>query len=79
MLTLVSIAQIFFTLANIFLVIVPLVPPAAGAHPNGGLPYYLHVVVGFGIIALGAVYWVIWARVLPQIGERCAPDPCEAN
>ncbi|KAF5354599.1 hypothetical protein D9758_011186 [Tetrapyrgos nigripes] len=60
---------VFFFLANIFLVIVPLVPPAAGNEPYEDIPYYLHAVVSFGLLALGGVYWVIWARVLPRIGK----------
>ncbi|KAM0753311.1 high-affinity methionine permease [Meredithblackwellia eburnea MCA 4105] len=59
---------VFFLLANIFLVVAPLVPPAPGAEPYASLPYWLHVVVGFGILGAGIVYWVVWARILPKIG-----------
>ncbi|CDZ97857.1 high affinity methionine permease [Phaffia rhodozyma] len=59
---------IFFFLANLFLVIAPLVPPAAGNEPYKYLPYWLHVVVGFGIIGAGIVYWIVWANILPRIG-----------
>lgn len=32
------------------------------------LPYYLHCVVGIGILLAGAVYWVFWAVLLPKLG-----------
>lgn len=60
---------VFFFLANIFLVIAPLVPPSAGDEPYTSLPYYLHVVVGFGIIGAGIIYWVVWANILPYFGK----------
>ncbi|KAJ7170582.1 high-affinity methionine permease, partial [Mycena crocata] len=59
---------VFFLLANIFLVIVPLVPPADGNDPYESIPYWLHVVVGFGILLAGVVYWAVWAKVLPRFG-----------
>ncbi|KAL0581130.1 tRNA ligase [Marasmius crinis-equi] len=60
---------ILFALANVFLVIVPLVPPSAGNEPYESLPYWLHVVVGFGVLAAGGLYWVIWAKLLPKLGN----------
>ncbi|KAK4056089.1 hypothetical protein OIO90_002820 [Microbotryomycetes sp. JL221] len=59
---------IFFFCANVFLVIVPMIKPAPGSEPYSDLPYYLHVVVGFGILGLGALYWLVWAQILPRIG-----------
>lgn len=32
------------------------------------LPYYLHCVVGIGILVAGALYWVVWAVLLPKFG-----------
>ena len=32
------------------------------------LPYYLHCLVGIGILLAGLVYWVVWAKILPKIG-----------
>jgi hypothetical protein len=60
---------IFFLLSNIYLVVAPFVPPSDGNSVYETLPYYLHCVVGFGIIAAGGVYWVIWAIVLPKLGK----------
>jgi hypothetical protein len=59
---------VFFLLSNIYLTIAPFVPPSAGQNVYEHLPYYLHCVVGIGILLAGAVYWVIWAVVLPRLG-----------
>ena len=59
---------LFFFLANIFLIIVPLVPPADGQSPYESIPYWLHPVVSFGLLALGGLWWLIWARVGPRLG-----------
>ncbi|EJD47576.1 high-affinity methionine permease [Auricularia subglabra TFB-10046 SS5] len=58
----------FFFVASLFLVIAPLVPPEEGAEPYASLPYWLHVVVGFAILAAGGAYWVVWTLVLPRLG-----------
>ncbi|QPG76079.1 methionine permease [Brettanomyces nanus] len=58
----------FFLLSSIYLVVAPYVPPSAGQSVYNSLPYYLHCVVGIGIFAFGALYWVVWAWVLPAIG-----------
>lgn len=60
---------LFFFVVNIFLVVVPLVPPSPGNEPYESIPYYLHAVVAFGILAAGGVYWLIWAVLLPKLGE----------
>lgn len=59
---------IFFLLSNIYLVIAPFVPPEEGQNAYEHLPYYIHCVVGFGVLGAGAVYWLVWAVVLPKIG-----------
>ncbi|EEB97802.1 hypothetical protein MPER_02805, partial [Moniliophthora perniciosa FA553] len=50
---------LFFLIANLFLVVAPLVPPSAGNEPYESIPYWLHVVVAFGVLALGAFYWLV--------------------
>jgi len=60
---------IFFLLSNIYLVIAPFVPPTDDNSVYETLPYYLHCIVGFGIIAMGGVYWLVWAVILPKIGH----------
>ncbi|GJN70699.1 high-affinity methionine permease [Purpureocillium lilacinum] len=60
---------VFFLLSNIYLVVAPFIPPEEGQSVYDSLPYYIHCVVGFGIIFAGGVYWVIWAKLLPWIGR----------
>ncbi|KAF2502916.1 amino acid transporter [Lophium mytilinum] len=61
---------VFFFLSNIYLAVAPYVPPPTPAdNQYKSLPYYLHCVVGLGILAAGGVYWVIWAKLLPWIGK----------
>ena len=59
---------IFFLLSNIYLVVAPFVPPSQGQNVYKSLPYYLHCVVGIGILVAGAFYWLVWAVILPRIG-----------
>ncbi|RDW75356.1 amino acid transporter-6 [Coleophoma cylindrospora] len=59
---------IFFMLSNVYLVVAPFVPPSAGQNVYNSLPYYLHAVVGIAIFVAGAIYWLIWAVILPKIG-----------
>ncbi|GES62399.1 high-affinity methionine permease [Aspergillus terreus] len=60
---------IFFCLSNMYLVVAPYVPPSEGQSVYEELPYYLHCVVAIGIFALGALYYIVWAVVLPRIGR----------
>lgn len=59
---------LFFLLSNIYLVVAPFVPPSHGQNVYNSLPYYLHCVVGIGIFVAGAIYWLIWAVILPRFG-----------
>jgi hypothetical protein len=58
----------FFLLSNIYLVVAPFVPPTDGQNVYDHLPYYLHCLVGIGVFVAGAVYWVVWAQILPRVG-----------
>ncbi|PHH84321.1 hypothetical protein CDD83_2119 [Cordyceps sp. RAO-2017] len=60
---------IFFLLSNIYLVIAPFVPPEEGNGIYENLPYWIHCVVGFGVIFAGGLYWLVWAVILPKIGR----------
>jgi amino acid transporter len=60
---------IFFFLSNVFLVVAPFVPPSNGVSIYESLPYWLHCIVGWGIIAAGGVYWLVWAIILPKLGK----------
>ncbi|KAG5458779.1 MAG: high-affinity methionine permease [Olpidium bornovanus] len=56
----------FFLCANIFLVVLPLVPPP-GLKGDTSLPYYLYCVIGAGILLAGAAYWWLWTRLWPLL------------
>lgn len=46
-----------FFLSNIYLVVAPFVPPEEGSQNiYESLPYWIHCVVGFGVIFAGGVY-----------------------
>jgi len=60
---------LLFLLSNVYLVAAPFVPPSKGQNVYQHLPYFLHCVVGLGIIAAGGVYWLVWAVLLPRIGK----------
>lgn len=60
---------IFFFLSNLYLVVAPYVPPSAGQSVYNELPYYLHCVVAIAIFAFGALYYIVWAVLLPWIGR----------
>ncbi|KIJ15326.1 hypothetical protein PAXINDRAFT_114984 [Paxillus involutus ATCC 200175] len=56
---------VFFFISNIFLVVVPMIPPSAGFEPYERLPYYSHIVFTFFIGLLGVVYWFIVFKWIP--------------
>lgn len=58
----------FFLLSNVFLAVVPLVPPAPGYAVYEHLPYWLHVAVSLAIGGLGVAYWYAWFVYLPRKG-----------
>lgn len=58
---------LLFLVSNVFLAIVPFIPPN-GSWDAAGYPYYIFPVVGVGVLVLGGVYWTIWTKVLPAIG-----------
>lgn len=58
-----------FFVSNLYLVFAPFVPPDDGQNVYSDLPYYLHCIVGWGIIAAGGVYWLVWAVLLPRFGK----------
>ncbi|CAH02514.1 Mup1p [Kluyveromyces lactis] len=59
----------FFMLANLYLIVAPYIPPSNGESVYQSLPYWIHCVVAWGIFAVGGIYWVVWAVVLPKIGK----------
>ncbi|KAL7622631.1 hypothetical protein AAE478_008144 [Parahypoxylon ruwenzoriense] len=59
--------SVLYLLANIFLAIVPFIPPN-GDWNSAGYPYFVFPVVGVGVLLLGGVYWVCWSKIWPAIG-----------
>lgn len=59
--------SILYFLANVFLVLVPFIPPEGDWNADG-YPYYVFPVVGVAVLLLGVFYWVMWTKVLPRIG-----------
>ncbi len=59
---------VFFLLSNIYLVVAPFIPPSDGQSVYETLPYWLHCVVGIGVIVAGGIYWLVWAIILPKLG-----------
>lgn len=57
---------VLYLLINIFLAIVPFIPPT-GSWTADGYPYYVFPVVGVAVLLGGAVYWVVFAKVWPRI------------
>lgn len=58
---------VIYLLANIFLAIVPFIPPSGGGIDPDGYPYYVFPVVGIAVLLGGVGYWVLWKRVLPRV------------
>ncbi|CAG9983960.1 unnamed protein product [Clonostachys byssicola] len=59
--------SILWFLSNVFLVIVPFIPPVGDWNADG-YPYYIFPVVGVLVLVLGGIYWVFWTIILPRIG-----------
>lgn len=57
----------FFGAANVFLFVVPFIPPPEGSDPYESLPYWTHAVAGWAVFGLGLTYWIVWARILPKV------------
>lgn len=60
---------IFFSLSSLYLIVAPYIPPDAGQSVYNDLPYWIHCVVTWAVFAIGLVYWVVWARILPYFGN----------
>lgn len=59
---------IFFTLVSAFLVITPWLPPKRASDAvYTHLWYALAPAVSIGIFAIGALYWLVWAQILPRV------------
>uniref|UniRef100_A0A060TAN9 ARAD1D28292p n=1 Tax=Blastobotrys adeninivorans TaxID=409370 RepID=A0A060TAN9_BLAAD len=59
----------FFFLSSLYLIVAPFVPPSdPSQNQYKDLPYYLHAVVGIAVFFVGALYWLLWAKILPKLG-----------
>ncbi|KAI0777262.1 amino acid transporter [Trametes elegans] len=63
-----TLVTLFFFLSNVFLVVVPLIPPARDYRVYESLPYWSHVLVGWVISLAGVAYWYMWCVWLPRRG-----------
>ncbi|KAJ7624315.1 APC amino acid permease [Mycena polygramma] len=60
-----TIVWLFF-ISNVFLALIPMIPPAPGQRTFEHIPYYMHVVVTIAASQLGVAYWAIWSVWLPR-------------
>ncbi|PVG03930.1 amino acid transporter [Serendipita vermifera] len=58
--------NLIYLLSNVFLAIVPFIPPKNGNETS--YPYYVFPIVGVGVLILGIAYWTLWVKILPRIG-----------
>jgi hypothetical protein len=58
---------VFSLISSLFLIIVPFIPPQSDYF--NPIPFYVFPVTGMGIILVGLVYWLFFARILPRIGH----------
>ncbi|TFK65494.1 APC amino acid permease [Pluteus cervinus] len=58
------VVTLIFFLSNVFLVVVPLIPPTTRVYER--LPYWLHPVASLSVSLVGLAYWYIWSVVLPR-------------
>ncbi|KAJ8586142.1 hypothetical protein M405DRAFT_823855 [Rhizopogon salebrosus TDB-379] len=56
----------FFFLSNVFLAIVPMIPPSPGFDVYEHLPYWSHVVLALSIGLVGIVYWFVFFDWIPR-------------
>lgn len=59
---------IFFSLANLYLIIAPYIPPVGDQSVYEHLPYWIHCVVSWGIFGVGGCYYLVTAQILPRLG-----------
>jgi hypothetical protein len=59
--------SVLFLLSNLFLTLVPFIPPGSDWNADG-YPYYVFPVVGFGVLIFGAIYWIGWTKIWPKLG-----------
>ena len=64
--TYLPVAVLYFAV-NIFLALVPFIPPDGDWNADG-YPYYVFPIVGVSVLLLGGFYWVCWTKIWPKLG-----------
>lgn len=60
-------AVLLFLVSNVFLVVVPFVPPSSEqGRVYRRLPYWTHPVASCAVSLIGLTYWYFWARWVPR-------------
>ncbi|KAH7924904.1 APC amino acid permease [Leucogyrophana mollusca] len=57
---------VFFFFSNVFLAVVPMIPPLPGQTVYEHLPYWSHVATAIAIGFVGVVYWFVAFRWIPK-------------
>ncbi|KAJ8586140.1 amino acid transporter [Rhizopogon salebrosus TDB-379] len=57
---------VFFFLSNVFLAIVPMIPPSPGFEVYKHLPYWSHVILALLIGLVGIIYWFVCFDWIPR-------------
>ncbi|MCJ1460573.1 hypothetical protein MMC28_010955 [Mycoblastus sanguinarius] len=67
-----TVAAALFTIANAFPIIAAWIPPTGKLHASTGIyfPWYATPTVGWTVIALGFVYWLVFRYIVPHIGDH---------
>ncbi|WWC92975.1 uncharacterized protein L201_007939 [Kwoniella dendrophila CBS 6074] len=64
-----TIVAMFYLAANIFLVVMPWIPPAGGINDSSfGFFYGASALAGMGIVLTCGVYFIVYSKVLPKWG-----------
>ncbi|USW57467.1 Putative amino acid/polyamine transporter I [Septoria linicola] len=64
----------FYLCAQGFLMIAPFLRPPGGKGDTS-LPYWLSSVVGIVVLVAGGIWWLVWVKIMPAIGEyRLRPE-----
>ncbi|OCF60250.1 high-affinity methionine permease [Kwoniella mangroviensis CBS 10435] len=64
-----TVVLLFFLAANLFLIIMPWVPPPGGINNSSfGFFYGASSLAGLGIVFLCALYFVLWSKLFPKLG-----------
>ncbi|OCF32482.1 high-affinity methionine permease [Kwoniella heveanensis BCC8398] len=64
-----TVVVLFFLASNLFLLVMPWVPPTGGINNSSfGFFYGASSITGLGIVFACALYFVVWSKVFPKLG-----------